>query len=67
LNADDEETQKLMEKYGVSALPTLVFLAPDGEMVTYSVGFSGEENIAWSIKTLLQSSKEHTAIKKTGG
>jgi thioredoxin 1 len=67
LNADDEETQKLMEKYGVSALPTLVFLAPDGEMVTYSVGFSGEENITWSIKTLLQSSKEHTAVKKSGG
>lgn len=67
LNADDEETQKLMEKYGVSALPTLVFLAPDGEMVTYSVGLSGEENITWSIKTLLESSKEHTAIKKSGG
>lgn len=66
LNADEEENQKLMDQYGVSALPTLVFLAPDGEMVTATIGFSGEDNVTWGVKELLKTTKEkqHRAQKQ---
>lgn len=58
LNVDDANAQELMTKYGVSALPTLVFCMPDGRMITYTVGTCGEDSVKWAIKELLRSQKE---------
>lgn len=54
-NVDDPNTEKLIEDYEVSPIPTLIFLAPDNQVVSYSIGFSGETGISTGLKKILAS------------
>ena len=53
VNVDDPGSQTIMDQYDVSPIPTMVFLNPDGEVVTYSVGFSGDGSVNDGIKKIL--------------
>ncbi len=53
VDVDDPKNDQLIDQYEVSPIPTVVFLNPEGEVVTYSVGFSGEANINDCIKKIL--------------
>jgi thioredoxin 1 len=53
INVDDPSNESLIEQYGVSPIPTLVFLSPEGEVVTYSIGFSGENGVSSGLKKIL--------------
>jgi len=54
VNVDDPNNEQIVDQYGVSPIPTLVFLSPDGEVVTYSIGFSGENSINTGLKKILK-------------
>lgn len=53
VNVDDPNSDDIVEKYGVSPIPTLVFLKPDGEVATYSIGYSGAESVSKGIQKIL--------------
>src|ERR1700733_11775513 len=53
VNVDDPGSQTIMDQYDVSPIPTIVFLNLDGEVVTYSVGFSGDGSVNDGIKKIL--------------
>lgn len=54
VNVDDPNNEQIIDQYGVSPIPTLVFLGPDGEVVTYSIGFSGEQSLNSGLKKILK-------------
>ena len=54
VDVDDPNSQPLMDQYDVSPIPTMVFLNPDGEVASYSIGFTSESNIASSINKILK-------------
>lgn len=45
VDVDDPNSQALLDQYEVSPIPTVVFLNSEGEVVSYSVGFSGEHAV----------------------
>jgi thioredoxin 1 len=53
INVDDPTNAKLIDQYEISPIPTLVFLNPAGEVVTFSVGYSGEGALANGLKKVL--------------
>ena len=53
VDVDDPNNQTIMDQYDVSPIPTMVFLNPEGEVVTYSIGYSGETSIASGISKIL--------------
>jgi thioredoxin 1 len=53
INVDDPNNESLIEQYGVSPIPTLVFLSPEGEVVTYSIGYQGENGVSSGLKKIL--------------
>jgi len=53
INVDDPTNSKLIDQYEISPIPTLVFLNPAGEVVTFSVGYSGEGEVANGLKKVL--------------
>ncbi|MBU6455296.1 MAG: hypothetical protein KGS72_26230 [Cyanobacteria bacterium REEB67] len=53
VNVDDPNSQTIMDQYDVSPIPTMVFLNPEGEVVTYSVGYSGDGQVNAGIKKIL--------------
>ncbi|MDP3507731.1 MAG: thioredoxin domain-containing protein [Candidatus Melainabacteria bacterium] len=54
VDVDDPNSQPLMDQYDVSPIPTMVFLNPDGEVASYSIGITSESNIASSINKILK-------------
>lgn len=54
VDVDDPNSQPLMDQYEVSPIPTVVFLNPEGEVVSYSIGFTGESSISSSINKILK-------------
>lgn len=54
VDVDDPNSQPLMDQYDVSPIPTMVFLNPDGEVASYSIGFTSESNISSSINKILK-------------
>ncbi|MBI2810689.1 MAG: thioredoxin fold domain-containing protein [Candidatus Melainabacteria bacterium] len=54
VDVDDEKNQKLIDQYEVSPIPTVVYLNTRGEVVTFSIGFSGETSINDEIKKILE-------------
>jgi len=56
VNVDDPNSDEIVEKYGVSPIPTLVFLKPDGEVATFAIGYSGEQSVNRGIAKILPSS-----------
>ncbi len=53
VDVDDPANQQLVERYGVTVLPTVVFLGTEGE-TSITTGFSGEANIYWGLKNILR-------------
>ncbi|CAN5590240.1 hypothetical protein BH10CYA1_BH10CYA1_10200 [soil metagenome] len=53
VDVDDEKNQKLIDQYEVSPIPTVVYLNDRGEVVSFSIGFSGETSINDEIKKIL--------------
>ncbi len=53
VNVDDPGSQTIMDQYDVSPIPTMIFLNPDGEVITYSVGYSGDTSVNDGIKKIL--------------
>jgi len=53
VDVDDPSSQNLLDQYEVSPIPTVVYLNDEGEVVTYSVGFSGENTVKDGINKIL--------------
>lgn len=53
INVDDPANEQVIDQYGVSPIPTLVFISPNGEVATYVIGFSGEQSVNSGIKKIL--------------
>ncbi len=56
INVDDPSNEQLMDQYEVSPIPTTIFINKDGEVVSYSLGFSGDRPINDGISKILPSS-----------
>lgn len=54
VDVDDPKNDQLVDQYEVSPVPTVVFLNNEGEVVSYSVGFSGESSVQNGIKKILK-------------
>lgn len=53
VDVDDPNNDKLIDQYEVSPIPTLIFLNPEGDVVTFSVGFSGGQSLDAGLKKIL--------------
>ncbi|MBI4534336.1 MAG: tetratricopeptide repeat protein [Candidatus Melainabacteria bacterium] len=53
INVDDPANEQVIDQYGVSPIPTLVFISPAGEVATYVIGYSGEQPVNSGIKKIL--------------
>lgn len=53
VDVDDPNNERLIDQYEVSPIPTLVFLNPEGEVVTFTIGYSGEAGVTEGIKKIL--------------
>lgn len=54
INVDDPANEKVVDQYGISPVPTLIFIDPGGEVVSYAIGFSGESSLASGIKKIVK-------------
>lgn len=50
---DDPKAEKVVEDYEVSPIPTLIFLNDSNQVVTYSIGYSGENGLKAGMKKIL--------------
>ncbi len=53
---DDPKSEKIIEDYEVSPIPTLIFLDGSNQVITYSVGYSGENGLKAGIKKIVPQS-----------
>jgi thiol-disulfide isomerase/thioredoxin len=53
IDVDDPSNHPIVDQYEVSPIPTLIFLNPEGEVVTFSIGFSGDNSVTDGIKKVL--------------
>ncbi len=53
VDVDDPGSESLLDQYEVSPVPTVVFLNEEGEVVSYSVGFSGENSVKEGLNKIL--------------
>ena len=53
VNIDDPKNAALVEEYGVSPIPTLLFLDKNSQVVSYLIGFSDESTLNQAIQKLL--------------
>ncbi len=56
VDVDDPTNAKLLDQYEVSPIPTVVYLNAQGEVVSFSVGFSGDVSVNDGIKKILTES-----------
>lgn len=52
-NIDDPKAEKVVEDYEVSPIPTLIFLDSNNQVMTYSIGYSGENGLKAGMKKIL--------------
>lgn len=52
-NIDDPKAEKIVEDYEVSPIPTLIFLDNSNQVLTYSIGYSGENGLKAGMKKIL--------------
>lgn len=50
---DKPQTEKVLQDYEVSPIPTLIFLDSNNQVVSYSIGYSGETGLKVGIKKIL--------------
>jgi thioredoxin 1 len=53
INVDDPTNQQLIDQYDVSPIPTMVFLNAEGEVVSFVIGYAGDESVRDGIKKVL--------------
>lgn len=53
VDIDDPKSEKIIEDYEVSPIPTLIFLDSSNQVITYSVGYSGENGLKAGIKKIV--------------
>jgi thioredoxin 1 len=56
VDVDDAKNQNLIDQYEVSPIPTVVYLNAQGEVVSFSIGFSGDASITDGLKKILPKS-----------
>lgn len=54
VDVDSPENRPLVEQYGVGPVPTVIFLKPNGDVVSYSIGFSSRNNLSEGLNSILQ-------------
>ena len=52
-NIDDPKAEKVVEDYEVSPIPTLIFLDNTNQVITYSIGYSGDNGLKAGMKKIL--------------
>jgi hypothetical protein len=52
-NIDDPKAEKVVEDYEVSPIPTLIFLDNSNQVITYSIGYSGDNGLKAGMKKIL--------------
>lgn len=55
INVDDPANDKLIDQYEVSPIPTVVFLSPTGDVVSFVIGYQGQDALDSNIKKILAS------------
>ncbi|MBX9692132.1 MAG: hypothetical protein K2Z81_07095 [Cyanobacteria bacterium] len=53
VDVDDPKNEGIIDQYEVSPIPTVVFLNTGGEVVSYSIGYAGDNGIDLDIKKIL--------------
>lgn len=53
INVDDKNNAAMLDQYDVSPIPTVIYLNPDGQVVGYSIGFSGEGSVQKEMRKLI--------------
>lgn len=53
INIDDPRNHDLVVQYAVSPIPTVIFLDSSGKVVSYTIGYNGDETIMAEIHKLL--------------
>lgn len=54
VDVDDPKNDRIVDQYEVSPIPTVIFLNTEGEVVDYSIGFSGEKSLSKGIEKILK-------------
>lgn len=57
VDVDDPKNETLLDQYDVSPVPTVVFLDEEGNMVSFLVGYGGEDALNRHLRTLTSGSK----------
>lgn len=52
-NVDDPATERIIEDYEVSPVPTLIFLDNNNQVVSYAIGYSGDSGLKQGMKKIL--------------
>lgn len=53
VDVDNPDNAAMIDQFGVSPVPTVVFLDPTGEVVSYSVGYAGEGSLTRGLQKIL--------------
>jgi thiol-disulfide isomerase/thioredoxin len=53
IDVDDTNNADIVEQFDVSPIPTVIYMNQDGQVVGYSIGYSGEESIQKNLQKIL--------------
>jgi thiol-disulfide isomerase/thioredoxin len=53
LNVDDKDTQRFLDEYDVSPIPTVIYIDAYDHVVGYTIGFSGDKNVEKELQKLV--------------
>lgn len=53
VDVDDPKNDQIVDQYEISPIPTVIFLNTDGEVVDYSIGYSGEKGLTKGFNKIL--------------
>ncbi|HEY9867687.1 MAG TPA: thioredoxin domain-containing protein [Candidatus Obscuribacterales bacterium] len=57
VDVDDPKNESLLDQYDVSPVPTVVFLDEEGNMVSFLIGYGGEDALNHHLRTLTSGAK----------
>jgi thiol-disulfide isomerase/thioredoxin len=64
VDADDPHNDPLLRRYGIGPLPSVLYLSPTNEVVSYTLGDNGEEAIAQNIARIMAIQAVQASSKK---
>ena len=59
IDVDDERNASLVEKYGISPIPTILYLDEQENIVKMDIGYSNKRSITKGIKKILHQNRDH--------